>query len=59
VQIFTANSFKGNPFPRWGGICFETQYYPDSPNRPEFPSCLLHPGERYEHVTEFRFGVAE
>lgn len=59
VQIFTANSFKGNPFPRWGGICFETQYYPDSPNRPEFPSCLLHPGERYEHVTEFRFGVAD
>lgn len=59
VQIFTANSFNGKPFPRWGGICFETQYYPDSPNRPEFPSCLLRPGERYEQVTEFRFGVAE
>lgn len=59
VQIFTANSFNGSPFPRWGGICFETQFYPDSPNRPEFPSCVLRPGERYEHVTEFRFGVSE
>lgn len=58
VQIFTANSFNGSPFPRWGGICFETQFYPDSPNRPEFPSCVLRPGERYEHVTEFRFGVS-
>ncbi len=56
VQIFTANSFNGSPFPRWGGICFETQFYPDSPNRPEFPSCLLRPGVPYEHVTEFRFG---
>ena len=59
VQIFTANSFHGSPFPRWGGICFETQFYPDSPNRPEFPSCLLRPGERYAHVTEFRFGVSD
>ena len=58
VQIFTANSFNGTPHPRWGGICFETQFYPDSPNQPGFPSSLLRPGERYEHVTEFRFGVA-
>lgn len=59
VQVFTANSFKGEPFPKWGGICFETQYYPDTPNRPEFPSSLLRPGETYRHTTEFRFGVAE
>lgn len=58
VQIFTANSFKGEPFPRWGGICFETQSYPDTPNRPGFPSSLLRPGESYRHTTEFRFGVA-
>ena len=58
VQIFTANSFKGEPFPRWGGICFETQYYPDTPNRPEFPTSLLRPGESYYQATEFRFGVA-
>jgi len=59
VQIFTANSFKDNPHPRWGGICFETQFYPDTPNRPEFPTSLLRPGEIYRHTTEFRFGVME
>jgi aldose 1-epimerase len=57
VQIFTANSFKGEPFPRWGAICFETQFFPDTPNRPEFPPSLLRPGEVYRHTTEFRFGV--
>ncbi|MDF1738552.1 MAG: galactose mutarotase [Verrucomicrobiales bacterium] len=59
VQIFTANHFKGNPFPKWGGICFETQFYPDTPNKPDFPSSLLRPGEAYHHTTEFRFGVME
>ncbi len=57
VQMFTANSFKDNPHPRWGGICFETQFYPDSPNQPEFPSCILRPGAIYEQRTEFRFGL--
>jgi aldose 1-epimerase len=57
VQIFTANHFKDNPHPRWGGICFETQFYPDTPNRPEFPSSVLRPGEEYRHLTEFRFGT--
>jgi len=59
VQIFTANHFKGEPFPKWGGICFETQYYPDAPNKPEFPSTLLRPGETYEETTVFRFGVSD
>ncbi len=59
VQIYTANHFKGQPFPKWGGICFETQFYPDTPNKPEFPSSLLRPGETYLHITEFRFGVKE
>lgn len=58
VQIFTANHFKGNPYPRWGGICFETQYFPDTPNQPDFPSSVLRPGETYYHVTEFHFGTA-
>jgi len=58
VQIYTANHFKGKPYPRWGGICFETQFFPDTPNKPDFPSSLLRPGEKYEHITEFRFGVA-
>lgn len=59
VQVYTANHFKGNPFPKWGGICFETQFFPDTPNQEHFPSSLLRPEETYEHVTEFRFGVME
>lgn len=57
VQIYTANHFKGEPFLKWGGICFETQYYPDAPNKTAFPSSLLRPGEIYEEITEFRFGL--
>ncbi len=59
AQIYTANHFKGNPYPRWAGICFETQFYPDTPNQPDFPSSLLRPGEVYDHTTEFRFGLRE
>jgi aldose 1-epimerase len=38
------------------GFCLEPQHYPDSPNRPEFPSTLLRPGERYESKTVYTFG---
>lgn len=59
VQVYTANHLKGTPFPKWGGICFETQFFPDTPNRPGFPSSVLRPGEVYSHTTEFRFGTEE
>jgi aldose 1-epimerase len=39
------------------GVCLETQHYPDSPNRPEFPSTVLRPGHRYRSRTEFVFGI--
>ena len=39
------------------GFCLEPQHFPDSPNRPEFPSTLLRPGERYESTTVYTFGV--
>ena len=39
---------------RWG-FCLETQHYPDSPNKPLFPSTILRPGERYESTTVYRF----
>lgn len=45
VQVYFANHFKGNPFPKYGAICFETQHYPDTPNQPDFPTTLLRPGE--------------
>ena len=39
------------------GLCLEPQHYPDSPNRPGFPSTLLRPGERYRSETVFAFGI--
>jgi aldose 1-epimerase len=38
------------------GLCLEPQHYPDSPNRPEFPSTVLRPGERYRSQTVYAFG---
>lgn len=38
------------------GVCLEAQRWPDAPNHPEFPSMTLRPGQRYEQVTEYRFG---
>ncbi len=38
-------------------ICFETQNYPDAPNHPSFPSCVLHPGETYGNESFFRFDL--
>ncbi len=58
VQIYTANHFKGQPMPKHGAICFETQHFPDTPNRPEFPSTLLRPGEGYRQVTVYRLAVS-
>lgn len=39
------------------GFCLETQHYPDSPNKKNFPSVRLNPGELYESITSFRFKV--
>ncbi|HNS21814.1 MAG TPA: aldose epimerase family protein [Sedimentisphaerales bacterium] len=39
---------------RWG-FCLETQHYPDSPNKPSFPSTILKPGEKYQTTTIYRF----
>ena len=38
-----------------GGFCLETQHFPDSPNRPEFPSVVLKPGKKYQSITIYRF----
>lgn len=39
------------------GLCLETQYYPDSPNHPEFPSALLRAGEKYYSKTSYKFSI--
>ncbi|WP_329120917.1 aldose epimerase family protein [Streptomyces sp. NBC_01353] len=43
--------------PELGGVALEAQHFPDSPNRPEFPSTVLRPGEVYASRTTFRFGT--
>ncbi|MEM1320298.1 MAG: aldose epimerase family protein [Bacteroidota bacterium] len=61
VQLYTANwldvdaGHAGQPYRRRGGLCLETQHFPDSPNQPQFPSTLLEPGEVYATKTVYRF----
>ncbi|HBF86062.1 MAG TPA: galactose-1-epimerase [Clostridiales bacterium] len=61
VQFYTGNFLSprigknGNKIIRRGGVCFETQSFPDSVHHPEFPSTELKAGELYHTVTEFRF----
>lgn len=64
VQFYSGNMMPatmpgrtGQEYPRRGGFCLETQHYPDSPNKPQFPSPVLRPGQRYQQTTLFRFGV--
>jgi len=47
----------GHAYEKHAGFCLETQYYPDTPNNANFPSCILDPSETYEHSTVYRFSV--
>jgi aldose 1-epimerase len=62
VQVYTANNLDGsladadgNRHVRHGAVCLETQHLPDSPNRPDFPSTVLRPGDVLRSRTEFAF----
>ncbi|MFI5748139.1 aldose epimerase family protein [Streptomyces sp. NPDC051644] len=57
MQLYTADHFDGRPFGPCAGIALETQHFPDSPNRPEFPSTVLRPGEEYVSTTVYGFAV--
>lgn len=63
VQFYAAGGLKeqsgkgGIPLYRRQGFCLETQYYPDSPNQPAFPSPILRPGQRFQSVTAYQFEV--
>lgn len=55
---FISNDWKmkgGRPMRYRGYLALETQHYPNTPNRPDFPSVTLRPGEHYRTVTEYRF----
>ena len=59
VQLYTAASMRlelgSVAYGPYCGFCLETQHYPDAPNRPEFPSTVLRPGETYRQTTIHRF----
>ena len=63
VQLYTGNFLDGSDIGRSGpigfrsGLCLETQYFPDSPNHPDYPSTILRPGEKYIEKTVYRFTV--
>ena len=64
VQLYTGNWMTGNftgkngqRYPARAALCLETQHYPDSPNKPEYPSVVLRPGEVFESKTIFKFSA--
>ncbi len=56
LQVFTGQNLEA-PFERYGGICLETQNFPDAPNQPAFPSATLLAGETYRQRTVYEFSV--
>ena len=64
VQFYTGNFLDGSITGKSGhiynqryGFCLETQHFPDSPNKPQFPSTILQPGKEYRSRTVFTFSV--
>ncbi len=50
---------SGKPYVNRGAFCFETQHFPDSPNKPNFPSTLLQPGHTYTSNCVYKFGIVQ
>ena len=64
IQFYSGNFLDGRLYGRSGrayrqsdGLCLETQHYPDSPNKPSFPSTVLRPGETYRTSTIYAFST--
>jgi aldose 1-epimerase len=62
VQFYSGNFLDGTVTGKGGvvykkhyGFCLETQHFPDSPNKPEFPPVVLKPGETYKHIMIHKF----
>lgn len=62
VQLYTGNWMTGNfegkdkqRYPERSAVCFETQHYPDSINKPDYPTTILRPEEKFESETIFKF----
>jgi len=64
IQFYSGNFLDGSITGKGGqvykhrsGLCLETQHFPDSPNKPAFPSTVLRPGQRYRTTTVHRFST--
>ena len=64
LQLYTGNHLDGTIdgkggviYPRYAGVCLETQGFPDAVNHPGFPSVILRPGQTCRQTTAFRFSV--
>lgn len=64
VQLYTGNWLSGNYpgknglcYPKRSAICFETQHFPDSPNKPDYPTVVLRPGEEFTSQTVYKFSL--
>lgn len=62
VQLYTGNMIdctvpgkSGRVYQKRDALCLETQFYPDSINHPDFPSCVLRAGEKYDFTTIYAF----
>lgn len=65
IQFYSGNFLDateigaaGKMYRQGDGFALETQHYPDSPNKPDFPSTLLEPGDEYNSTTIFAFSVS-
>jgi len=62
VQFYTGNMLPrmngkaGSVYSKYSGFCLETQHFPDSPNQPDFPSCIFGPARDYTEQSVFAFG---
>ncbi len=65
VQFYSGNRLdgsyngkSGHVYGKRSALCLETQHFPDSPNKPAFPSTVLRPGQEYRSTTVYAFGVS-
>lgn len=64
IQVYSGNFLNGTVTGKRGiiyqqraAVCLETQHYPDSPNKPEWPSVVLRPGETYTSHCTYKFSI--
>ncbi|CAD5331737.1 unnamed protein product [Arabidopsis thaliana] len=63
LQFYTGGMLKdikgknGAVYQAFGGLCLETQSYPDALNHPKFPSQIVEPGKKYKHTMLFKFSI--